>query len=54
VMGLAEVTPQKYKEISRFEVPIAQAPARTPPVISDGKLYLRVQDNLICYDIKAR
>jgi outer membrane protein assembly factor BamB len=54
VMGLAEVTPQRYKEISRFEVPIAQAPARTPPVISDGKLYLRVQDNLLCYDIKAR
>src|SRR6266404_1618418 len=47
VIGLAEVTPQKYKEISRFEVPIAQAPARTPPVISNGKLYLRVQDNLI-------
>jgi hypothetical protein len=53
-MGLAEVTPQKHREISRFEVPIAQAPARTPPVISDGKLYLRVQDNLICYDIKSR
>jgi outer membrane protein assembly factor BamB len=29
-------------------------PTWTPPVISDGKMYLREQDNLYCYDIKAR
>ena len=54
VMGLVEPTPQAYREAARFEILTDQSPARTPPVISDGKLYLRVQDHLICYDIKAR
>jgi hypothetical protein len=43
-----------YKEISRFEISRGQYPTWSPPVISDAKLYLREQDNLICYDIKAK
>jgi hypothetical protein len=29
-------------------------PAWTHPVIANGKLYLRDQDLLLCYDIKVR
>jgi outer membrane protein assembly factor BamB len=52
-MALVEPSPAAYKEVSRFDL-AANAPARTPPVISGGKLYIRVQDELICYDIKGR
>ena len=53
VVGLVEATPQGYKEKSRFEIPRGEFPTWTPPVIAGGKLYLREQDNLYCYEIKA-
>jgi outer membrane protein assembly factor BamB len=52
VVGLIEATPQAYREKSRFEIRRGNYPTWTPPVISDGKLYLREQDNLYCYNIK--
>lgn len=54
VMGLIEASPAGYKEISRFTIQRNEFPTWTPPVISDGRLYLREQDHLYCYDIKAR
>ena len=54
VVGLAEATSASYREKSRFEIPQGAFPTWTPPVISDGRLYLREQDNLYCYDIKKR
>jgi outer membrane protein assembly factor BamB len=54
VVGLAEATPAGYKEKSRFQIPQGAFPTWTPPVISGGRLYLREQDNLYCYDIKRR
>ena len=52
VMGLVQAVPQGYKEKSRFEIHKGSYPTWTPPVIANGKLYLRDQDNLYCYDIK--
>lgn len=52
VMGLVDATPQGYREKSRFEISKGDFPTWTPPVIADGKLYLREQDNLYCYNIK--
>ena len=54
VVGLAEATPASYKEKSRFQIPRGSFPTWVPPVISGGRLYLREQDNLYCYDIKKR
>lgn len=54
VVGLAEATPAGYKEKSRFQIPRGDFPTWTPPVISEGRLYLREQDRLYCYDIKKR
>jgi outer membrane protein assembly factor BamB len=51
-VGLIEVSPERYIEKSRFEIPRGDFPTWTPPVIADGKLYLREQDNLYCYNIK--
>jgi len=51
VMGLIDATPEGYKERSRFEIHRGNFPTWTPPVIANGKLYLREQDNLYCYDI---
>jgi hypothetical protein len=52
VVGLVEATPAGYRETSRFEIPKGGFPTWSPPVIADGKLYLREQDNLYCYNIK--
>ena len=52
VAGLIEATPAGYKEKSRFEISKGNFPTWTPPVIANGKLYLREQDNLYCYNIK--
>ena len=54
VVGLAEPGSTAYREISRFEIPHGNLPTWSPPVISDAKLYLRDQDNLTCFDIKAK
>ena len=54
VVGLAEATSAGYREKSRFEIPRGAFPTWTPPVISGGRLYLREQDNLYCFDIRSR
>ena len=52
-VGLIEPTPAAYKEISRFEIKRGnQWNTWTPPVIANGRLYLRDQDTLYAYDIK--
>jgi outer membrane protein assembly factor BamB len=52
VVGLIEPTPKAYTEKSRFEIPRGSLPTWTPPVVANGRLYLREQDNLYSYDIK--
>ena len=50
---LIEATPAGYKEKGQFEIPDA-SPLNWPyPAIADGKLFLRDQDRLLVYDIKA-
>ncbi len=51
-VGLIEPTPTAYKEISRFSIPRGEFNTWTPPVIANGKLYLREQDNLYCYNVR--
>ncbi|MBX3279387.1 MAG: PQQ-like beta-propeller repeat protein [Acidobacteria bacterium] len=54
VVGLAEATPAGYKETGRFTIPDQGWPSWAHPVVSDGRLYLRNQGWLACYDVKAR
>jgi outer membrane protein assembly factor BamB len=52
---LAEINPEKYVEHGRFEQPKrSDAPAWPHPVIANGRLYIRDQDSLLCYDVKRR
>jgi len=52
-MVLLEATPDGYKEAGRFEQPDRSDLKAWPhPVIVNGKLYLRDQDVLLCYNVK--
>lgn len=54
MVGLIEASPAAYKEVSRFEYQKGSLPSWSPLVISDGRMYLRDQDNLTTYDIKGK
>jgi outer membrane protein assembly factor BamB len=54
VVGLADATSSGYRETGRFSIPDKGLPSWAHPVVSDGRLYVRNQDVLITYDIKAR
>jgi outer membrane protein assembly factor BamB len=52
---LFEPSPKEYIEHGRFNQPDrSDAPAWSHPIIANGKLYLRDQDVLLCYDVKAK
>jgi len=54
-VALIEADPKGYKEHGRFEQPSRSSEQAWPHlVISAGRLYLRDQDVLLCYDIKER
>lgn len=54
-MLLIEPSSKEYIERGRFEQPDRRnPPAWAHPVIANGKLYLRDQDLLLCYDIQAK
>jgi outer membrane protein assembly factor BamB len=54
VVGMAEASPDAYKEISRFEISRGNYPTWTLPVIVDGVMYLRDQALLYAYDVRGR
>jgi outer membrane protein assembly factor BamB len=52
-VALVEATPTAYKEKGRFEQPDRSEKSAWPhPVIANGRLYLRDDDVLLCYDVK--
>jgi outer membrane protein assembly factor BamB len=52
---LIEPSRKEYLERGRFQQPErTKLPAWAHPVIANGKLYIRDQDTLFCYDVKAR
>lgn len=52
---LIEPSREQYIERGRFEQPDrTDLPAWAHPVIANGKLYIRDQDLLLCYDIQAK
>jgi outer membrane protein assembly factor BamB len=52
-MALIEATPERYNLKSSFKLASVRAESWPHPVIADGKLLLRDQEVLMCYDIKA-
>jgi outer membrane protein assembly factor BamB len=51
VMLLVQATPDGYHERGSFNIPDVGL-SWSHPVIADGKLYLREQDALYCYDVR--
>ena len=51
VIGLVEATPKRYVEKSRFEIKYQGLPSWAHPVVSNGKLYIRNQATLTCFDV---
>lgn len=54
-VALIEATPEELIEVSRFDQPDrSDKRAWAHPVISNGKLYLRDQGLLLCYDVRKK
>jgi outer membrane protein assembly factor BamB len=53
-VGLAEATPAGYREKGRFKIAERPQPSYAHPVVSGGRLYIRNQDTLAAYDIRAK
>lgn len=53
-MALIEANPKEYVLKGKFKIKTHNGESWPHPVIAGGKLYLRDQDDLLCYDIKAK
>jgi hypothetical protein len=51
---LVEPSPQEFRIKGKFKAAVNVGDAWAHPVIYDSKLYLRSQDNLMCYDVRAK
>lgn len=53
-IALVEATPEGYREKGRFTTPDRTAdPAHTHLVVTGGRLYVRDQDMLLCYEVRG-
>lgn len=52
IMALVDAVPTAYKEISTFKIPNASSSSWSHPVVVGGRLYLREQDMVWCYNVK--
>ena len=53
-VGLVEPTPAGYREHGRFQIRPGRLSTWAHPVVSGGKLFLRDQDNIYAYDVRAK
>ena len=54
VVGLVEASPKGYRETGRFTIADQGWPSWAHPAVSGGRLYLRNQNVLASYDVRAR
>ncbi len=54
VVGLAEANPAGYREHGRFQIRAGGAPTWSHPIVSNGKLFIRDQDNIYAFDVRQR
>lgn len=53
VLALAEANPTEYREVSRFQFSEDKRSCWSVPVIANGRMYVRDQSKLACFDMKA-
>ena len=52
-LALAKADPAGYEEVASFKIPGSESrPSWSHAVILDGRLYLREQDKILCYDLR--
>lgn len=54
ILGLVEANPLEYVEKSRVELPESGRPSWAHPVVAQGRLFIRDQETLTCYDISEK
>jgi len=54
VVGLAEATPEGYREHGRFRIPQDSLPTWAHPIVAGGHLFLRDQDTIYAYDVRQK
>ena len=54
IMALVVATSKEYEERGTFRIPGSAKPSWPHPVVTGGKLYLRDQDTLFCYDVRKK
>jgi outer membrane protein assembly factor BamB len=52
VVGLAEASPTEYRERGRFSIQATGPPTWSHPIITNGRLIIRDQDNVYAYNVK--
>jgi outer membrane protein assembly factor BamB len=52
VVLLLEASPEGYKERGSFTIPDVTKPSWPHLAVADGRLYVREQDTLFCYDLR--
>ena len=53
-VGLVEASPGGYVLKGNFQLPGGLGTGWPHPVVLDGKLYLRGNNQLLCYDVRAK
>lgn len=53
IVALIDATPEGYKLLGKFKPVFQEKESWSHPVVVDGKMYLREQNKLMCYDVKA-
>ncbi len=54
LLGLFKLNPKQCEEISRWQVPSLHFPCWAAPVLSNKRVYLRSEDQLVCVDIAKK
>ena len=54
LMILVEANPKEYVEHGSFPIPGSKKPSWSHPVIANGMLLLKEQENLFAYDVRAQ
>lgn len=53
LLGLFALNPNQPQELARYQAPQLHHPCWAAPVLSNGRLYLRSEDRLVCLDASA-
>ena len=53
-VALAEVTPDGYREHGKFKLQPHGRPSWAHPIVAGGRLYIRDQESITAYVVRAR